>query len=158
MTEATNATNPDPEQSRDIRQAQDILTNRLVGFEEALRGMQEIVAALPSSSDAQRAAEIDRRLTKIGRLIVLGVALLALILGLLAVRAWQAGDETNLNREGIHCLIQQFEEHRHANRAAHEAAALAIPAPYHVASEDKPPPIPRELEVACRPFLEVGGS
>jgi len=125
----------------------DDLNERLADFEMALLGMQRVVANLPDTGQAERAIQTDKKLARINTLVAVG--LVAILAGLVF-----DGWTSYRNRGAMECLIEQFTEHRHAQREAHQAFSQKIDAPYTVAAEDQPPPIPHALEAACRPFLE----
>lgn len=127
--------------------SEDELNERLADFEMAVVGMQRVIANLPDAGQAERAIATDRKLARINTLVACG--LVAALAGL-TLNGWI----NYRNRSAMECLIEQFTEHRHAQREAHRAFSEKLDAPYTVSAEDSPPPIPHALEAACRPFLE----
>lgn len=136
-----------------------ILQSRLDDFEAGLLSMQRVVADLPNTNQAERAIAVDRRLDGIARMVTAGVVLLLLVTGLLVVRTWRSAKDAATSRQGVLCLLEQIEEHRHAQRSAHQAFANKLNAPYSIEGGQLPPPVPREaLEEACRPFIDIDAA
>lgn len=130
------------------------LDRRIAEFGTALSAMQQVVAELPTSGQAERAIAMDEKLSRIATMVLVGVTMVGVILALVGWMAWGAKHEAKQSERGVECLIEQFTEHRHAQRNAHQAFARKIDAPYTIEPGELPPPVPHALEAACRPFLE----
>jgi hypothetical protein len=67
--------------------------------------------------------------------------------------AWEAREARMRVQRATECLIEQFAEHREANRSAHQAFAHKLDAPYALEPGGAPNGIPVDLEAACRDFI-----
>jgi hypothetical protein len=65
--------------------------------------------------------------------------------------AWEAREARMRVQKAAECIIEQFAEHREVNRAAHQAFARKLDAPYQ--GNGPLPTVLSDLEVACRDFI-----
>lgn len=82
---------------------------------------------------------------------VIVLVVIAIMGGLNAHEARRAADRVD---QATECIIEQFAEHREANRNAHRALTEAHDVTYKQEPEDLPMPVLERLEEACRPFTK----
>lgn len=102
-------------------------------------------------NDAPQAVEY--RMAKSGN-VLFSVVVLLIMAFLIGLTAWEGRHDRLEVRKATECIIQQFDEHRAANKAAHQATAERLGAPYEVESEDLPAPVHNRLQEACAPFTK----
>jgi hypothetical protein len=86
-------------------------------------------------------------------IMIATMSFVTLVLSMFVVvyAAWEAREARVRVQRATECLIEQFAEHRSANRSAHQAFALKLDAPYS-AEDGLPGTVPHNLEAACYEF------
>lgn len=92
----------------------------------------------------------DKFFVKIG----VAVMLVALTLFTFANVIRRESDITDVNREGITCVLEQLNEHRQNSYAADRDQATSVGRPFNVPAP-APRQLPLELAKSCEKFLKA---
>lgn len=86
--------------------------------------------------------------------VLFSIVVLVIMAFLIGLTAWEGRRDRAEMRRATECIIEQFAEHREANRAAHQAFAQKLDAPYGLEAGELLPPVLDRLEEACAPFVK----